>query len=184
MSDKSAILPTNHVMSDAQKILLIDDDSTMAKMISLSVGAFRRGPFAVNHVANYEDGLQELLAGDYALCLLDYRLGPRDGLDLLREAKAQQCHSPIIMLTGDSGEETDFAAMEGGAADFMNKLELTPRGLERAVCYALNMSTNMGKLRDLASVDELTQVLNRGSSTVACKRNGNAGSASAGRLLW
>lgn len=148
-------------MPDSQKILLIDDDATMSEMIRLMVGAFRRGTFSVTHAATYEKGLKELLTGAYALCLLDYHLGERDGLELLREAKAQQCHTPIIMLTGDSGEETDLAAMDGGAADFMNKIELNPRGLERAVGYALKMSETVGELRDLASVDELTQLTNR-----------------------
>lgn len=148
-------------MPDSQKILLIDDDATMSEMIRLMVGAFRRGTFSVTHAATYEEGLKELLTGAYTLCLLDYHLGARDGLELLREAKAQQCHTPIIILTGDSGEETDLAAMDGGAADFMNKIELNPRGLERAVGYALKMSETVGELRDLASVDELTQLPNR-----------------------
>ncbi len=148
-------------MPDSQKILLIDDDATMSEMIRLMVGAFRRGTFSVTHAATYEEGLKELLTGAYTLCLLDYHLGARDGLELLREAKAQQCHTPIIILTGDSGEETDLAAMDGGAADFMKKIELNPRGLERAVGYALKMSETVGELRDLASVDELTQLPNR-----------------------
>jgi len=148
-------------MPDSRKILLIDDDAMISEMIRLMVGAFRRGTFSVTHAATYEEGLKELLTGAYTLCLLDYHLGERDGLELLREAKAQQCHTPIIMLTGDNGEETDLAAMDGGAADFMNKVELNPRGLERAVGYALKMSETVGELRDLASVDELTQLPNR-----------------------
>lgn len=147
-------------MPDAQKILLIDD-STMSEMIRFMVAAFRRGPFVLEHAADYESGLQRLLSGDHVLCLLDYHLGARDGLQLLREAKAQHCHTPVILLTGDSNEGTDMAAMDGGAVDFMDKSELNPRGLERAVCYALKMSAALAQLRELAAHDELTQVLNR-----------------------
>ncbi len=148
-------------MPSPQKILLIDDDATMAELIGFMVGAFRRGPLLVEHASTYEEGLRKLLTGTYGLCLLDYHLGPRDGLELLREAKTKQCHTPIIMLTGDSGEETDLAAMDGGAVDFMNKIELNPRSLERAVWYALKMSAAVDELRDLAAVDELTQLPNR-----------------------
>jgi diguanylate cyclase (GGDEF)-like protein len=148
-------------MPSPQKILLIDDDATIAEMIGFMVTAFRRGPFVVEHRANYASGLQSLLTGDYVLCLLDYHLGERDGLELLREAKAQHCPTPVILLTGGSREETDLAAMDSGAVDFMDKVELNPRGLERAVYYALKMSAALAQLRDQAAHDELTRVLNR-----------------------
>jgi two-component system cell cycle response regulator len=149
------------VTPSAQKILLIDDDATMAEMIGFMVTAFRRGPFVVEHRADFAGGLKSLLTGDYVLCLLDYHLGERDGLELLREAKAQHCPTPVILLTGSSREETDLAAMDGGAVDFMEKIELNPRGLERAVYYALKMSAAMAQLRNQAAHDELTGVVNR-----------------------
>ena len=148
-------------MNNAKKILLIDDDPAMAEMIGLLVSGFRRGPFVLEHVADYAGGLQHLLSGAYALCLLDYHLGARDGLELLREAKALHCPTPVIVLTGSGREETDMAAMDRGAADYMEKTELTLRGLERAVCYALEMAGTMGQLQELATRDELTGVLNR-----------------------
>ena len=148
-------------MSSLQKILLIDDDATIGEMIGFMVKAFRRGPFVVEHRANYASGLQSLLTGEYVLCLLDYNLGARDGLQLLREAKAQCCPTPVMLLTGSSREEMDLAAMDGGAIDFIEKLELNPRGLERAVYYALKVSAALAQLREQAAHDELTRVLNR-----------------------
>lgn len=148
-------------MPNPQKILLIDDDATIAEMIGFMVTVFRRGPFVVEHRADYGSGLQSLLSGEYVLCLLDYHLGERDGLELLREAKAQHCPTPVILLTGSSREETDLAAMDSGAVDYMDKVELNPRGLERAVYYALKMSAALAQLREQAAHDELTRVLNR-----------------------
>ncbi len=148
-------------MPNPQKILLIDDDATMAELIGFMVTAFRREPFVVEHRADFASGLKSLVSGDYVLCLLDYHLGERDGLELLREAKAQHCPTPVILLTGSSREETDLAAMDGGAVDFMEKIELNPRGLERAVYYALKMSAAMAQLKDQAAHDELTGVMNR-----------------------
>jgi diguanylate cyclase (GGDEF)-like protein len=43
----------------------------------------------------------------------------------------------------------------------MEKIELNPRTLERAVHYALKMSAAMAQLREQADHDELTGVLNR-----------------------
>ena len=148
-------------MNPATKILLIDDDPDIAGMITLLVSGFRRGPFVVEHVADYAEGLQRLLSGAYALCLLDYHLGDRNGLELLREAKAVRCPTPVILLTGSGREEIDMAAMDSGAVDYMEKCDVTRHGLERAVCYALEMAKVMAQLREMATHDELTGVLNR-----------------------
>lgn len=148
-------------MSQPKKILLIDDDPAIAGMLGLLVSGFRRGPFELEYAGDYAGGLQRLLSGDYALCLLDYHLGTRDGLELLREAKARHCPTPVIILTGSGQEETDMTAMDRGAADFMEKSDLTLHGLERAVCYALEMADAMAQLRLMATHDKLTGVLNR-----------------------
>ena len=134
-------------MNTPRKILLIDDDPLVAQLIGMLVEKFRGEPFVVEHAADYTGGLQRLLGGGYALCLLDYRLGTGDGLELLREAKAKQCPTPIILLTGDTREETDLAAMEGGAADFIIKRDLKPDALERAIDYAIKTAEALNKLR-------------------------------------
>jgi DNA-binding response OmpR family regulator len=134
-------------MNNPKKILLIDDDPLVAQLIGMLVEKFRGEPFVVEHAADYAGGLQRLLEGTYALCLLDYRLGTGDGLELLREAKAKECPTPIILLTGDTREETDLAAMEGGAADFIIKRDLKPDALERAIDYAIKTAEALNKLR-------------------------------------
>src|SRR5690606_31462079 len=71
------------------------------------------------------------------VCLLDYRLGPRTGLDLLRAARERGCPMPVIFLTGQSEREIDFAAMEAGAADYLEKARLDAKQLDRAIRYTL-----------------------------------------------
>jgi diguanylate cyclase (GGDEF)-like protein len=80
---------------------------------------------------------------------------------LLREAKGRNCLTPVILLTGNGSEETDLAALEGGAVDYLEKINLTRHTLERAVYYALEMARVMAQLRELATRDELTGALNR-----------------------
>ena len=130
-----------------KKILLIDDDPLVAQLMGMLVEKFTREPFALEHVPDYAGGLQRLLTGKYALCLLDYRLGTGDGLELLREAKAKSCPTPIILLTGDTREETDLAAMESGAADFIVKSDLKPDELERRIAYAITTAEAVNKLQ-------------------------------------
>ncbi len=134
-------------MPPAKKLLLIDDDPLVAQLMTMLVEKFSGDRYDLEHVADYAGGLQQLLTGSYALCLLDYRLGTGDGLELLREAKAQKCPTPVILLTGDTREETDLAAMEGGAADFIIKRDLKPDALERRVAYAITTAEALHQLQ-------------------------------------
>lgn len=133
-------------MNLPKKILLIDDDPLVAQLMGMLVEKFSE-PYTLEHTADYAGGLQKLLTGTYALCLLDYRLGTGDGLQLLREAKAKLCPTPVILLTGDTREETDDAAMESGAADFIIKRDLKPDALERRVDYAIKTAAALHELQ-------------------------------------
>jgi DNA-binding response OmpR family regulator len=141
-------------LSNQKKVLLVDDDPLVAQLVGMIVAAFNGAPYALDHVPDYATGLQRILTGTYDLCLLDYQLGDGDGLQLLREAKSRHCPTPIILLTGDNREETDLAAMEGGASDFIIKRDLKPELLERAIDYAIKTAKISNDLRAAKAKDE------------------------------
>jgi two-component system, cell cycle response regulator len=143
------------------KVLVIDDDRLQFRLVQAHFRNFRGGPYELDWSDTYEDGLARLVAGAYAVCLLDFRLGDRDGLQLIREAAAKGCLTPIVFLTAESSENVDIQAMEAGALDFLVKSEITPRLLERSLRYALKLGDTLEALRRLATRDELTGLLNR-----------------------
>ncbi|MGA3008211.1 MAG: GGDEF domain-containing response regulator [Opitutaceae bacterium] len=145
----------------ARQILLIDDDRLQFRYTQAQFQNFRADHYELDWAATYEDGLARLLTGAYSACLLDYQLGQRDGLELIREAVAKGCRTPIIFLTAESSENIDIQAMNLGALDYLVKGEITPRMLERSLRYALKLDETLAALRELATHDQLTGLLNR-----------------------
>ena len=144
-----------------RRVLLIDDDRMQCLLTKASFAQFRQEKFEVDWADTYEKGLKKLLSGEYTVCLLDYQLGERDGLELIREAIAAGCHVPIIFLTAEKGENIDIQAMEAGALDYLIKGEINTQALERSLRYALKLGDTMEALRQLATHDALTGLLNR-----------------------
>lgn len=144
-----------------RRILLIDDDRLQHRLVQGFVSGFRGGGWELDTAADYAAGLKKMCSGVHAVCLLDYRLGDRDGLELLREARAGGCAVPVVFFTADSSPETEDAAMEAGAMDYLVKGELTPRILEHSIRYARKLGETLNQLQQLATRDPLTGLSNR-----------------------
>jgi diguanylate cyclase (GGDEF)-like protein len=148
-------------MPATSRILLIDDDRLQHHLLQGFVGKFRGGPWEVEVASDYVTGLKKLLSARHAVCLLDYRLGDRDGLELLREARAAGSTVPVVFLTADESDEVDDAAMDAGAMDYLVKGEITPRILEHSIRYARKLGETFTQLKQLATRDALTGLYNR-----------------------
>jgi signal transduction histidine kinase len=125
-------------MSDPPlKVLLIEDDEEdylIARDVLSEVPGTR---YEITWVSRSEEALAALLGGEHDVCLLDMRLGGCTGLEILRQAHGVGCAIPVIMLTGAAEREVDVAAMDAGAADYLDKGRLDPRLLERVIRYAI-----------------------------------------------
>ena len=108
--------------------------------------------YELEWVDNYDDGLAAMRKGQHDVYLLDYHLGPRDGVELLRAAISFGCRAPCIMLTGQGGREIDLEAMRAGAYDYLVKGTITDLMLERAIRYAISHAKSVDALRDTVRV--------------------------------
>lgn len=145
----------------APRILLIDDDRLQFRLTQAHFDNFQSDHYKLEWAATYDEGLARLLSGEYAACLLDYQLGERDGLQLIREAMSDGCRTPIVFLTAETAQRVDIEAMHAGALDYLVKGEITPRMIERSLRYALKLGETLEALRRLATRDQLTGLLNR-----------------------
>ena len=119
------------------RILLIDDDEESYLITRGLLSQVAESGFELDWVSTYEEGLAALRHPHHDVYLLDYRLGLRDGLELLREIAAEGCQAPIILMTGQGDHALDVQAMQAGAADFLAKGEVTAAMLERSLRYAI-----------------------------------------------
>ena len=131
------------------KILLIEDDEEDVFITRKLLSRIDGTAYALDSVATYEAGLETILKDKHDICLLDYRLGARNGLEFLSEAVEKSCKTPMILLTGAGDREVDLKAAKAGASDYMVKGEITTPILERSIRYAIE-NRKIRNLRDCA----------------------------------
>ena len=143
---------------DQIRVLLVEDDEDdyiLIRGLLESVPAVR---FDIEWVSNFDAGMQAIKARTYDVCLLDYRLCDRDGLEFLREVIEQGSNIPVILLTGQGDYAVDNEAMRIGAADFLVKGQVDSTLLERSIRYTVSHRRLEEQVREtsrLASIGQL-----------------------------
>jgi len=133
----------------AVRVLLVDDDEDEHIIVDGLLRSALGDRFDLTWVSTYTAGLESILSKRFDVCLVDYRLGKRSGLELLAEAKPMENNTPIILLTGVGDISIDIDATKAGAADYLVKRDLTAAQLERSVRYAVESGRATGRLRQL-----------------------------------
>jgi len=119
------------------KLLLADDDEDDFMITRDLLSEVEGSRFELDWVTNYDAALEAIGRLEHHVYLLDYRLGERTGLDLLREAISMGCKAPMILLTGQGDHDVDIKAMKAGASDYLIKGQFDPSLLERSIRYAI-----------------------------------------------
>lgn len=118
-------------------VLLVEDDEDDYLITQDLLSEIDPGGYELEWAADYEAGREAMARDAHDVCLLDYRLGARTGLELLREARARDYRAPIILLTGQEDREVDLEAMQAGAADYLVKGRFSADLLERSIRYSI-----------------------------------------------
>lgn len=132
---------------DPVRVLLVDDDEDDYVITRNLISEIKDRRYQLEWVDNYDAALAAVHRHEHDICLLDYRLGGRTGLELLRESGSLNDRSPIILLTGQGDHEIDIEAMEAGAADYLIKGQLDADKLDRAIRYAIQGQYAKERLR-------------------------------------
>lgn len=100
------------------RVLVIDDDRSMTHVLR---DYLERHDMRVTCALQRHEVMRQFAADEPGVVILDLRLGPENGLDLLREIRSRS-DVPVIMTTGHRRDEIDrVVGLELGADDCVTK---------------------------------------------------------------
>lgn len=100
------------------RILLVEDDALLGD--GLRAGLMLDG-YGVDWARDGEAARLAWLAEDYDACVLDLGLPRRDGLAVLKEARARGKRTPVLILTARDTTADKVAGLDAGADDYLLK---------------------------------------------------------------
>jgi two-component system, NtrC family, response regulator HydG len=101
-----------------KKILIIDDDIDMCTLLSKFL---QRKGFETAVAYNGNKGLAKFSEDTFDMVLCDYRLGDKDGRDVLKQLKGINPAVIVIIITGYSDIKTAVDVIKLGAYDYISK---------------------------------------------------------------
>ncbi len=131
------------------RVLVVDDDADDADLVADLLSEATFAGFSITRAETYEEALEQLEAVAFDVCLVDYQLGARSGMDFLNDRAVQAFGTPLILMTGQGTIELDMEAMRSGAADYLTKRDLTASLLERAIHHAVQRARRADDARKI-----------------------------------
>ena len=101
----------------AERILLVEDEEKLARMVELEL---RYEGYEVEKAFDGRMGLERALAGDFDLILLDIMLPALSGMEVLRRLRKER-QTPVILLTARDAVVDKVSGLDAGADDYVTK---------------------------------------------------------------
>lgn len=101
------------------KIAVIDDELDTLSVLERLLG--RESEFEVRVYSNPENGLDEVKGGNFDLVLLDIVMSQMDGIEVLKEIRAVNGKTKIIMISAYATLDRVLKSHQYGADDFILK---------------------------------------------------------------
>jgi two-component system OmpR family response regulator len=148
------------------RALVIEDDRATAQFIAKGL---RQEGHGVELAFDGRDGLFHALDGDFDVMVVDRMLPGRDGVSIVKAARAAGVRTPILILTTMSGVDDRVEGLEAGADDYLVKpfafAELLARLNALARRAPLAEAATTLKAADL-EIDLLARTVRRGGRAI------------------
>ncbi|MDQ2716576.1 MAG: response regulator [Chloroflexota bacterium] len=107
-------------MTNAPRILLVDDDSALLQALPHMM-ALRMHGVEVDPCDRAERALELLQERDYDAIVSDIKMPGMDGMELLAKIQELRPEIPTLLITGHVEQALIVRALQGGAYDFIQK---------------------------------------------------------------
>jgi two-component system sensor histidine kinase/response regulator len=142
-------------MLNDKRILIIDDSDTIRTYLQNVLS--QKSVLQVDGAATGQGGLIMCAARSYDLILLDLLLPDMDGIEVLKQIRARNDSSTIVMITGYGAIKSAITAVQMGADGYIEKQNITSTLSDHVeFLYALDQA--MERRAGLAAHKQLEQI--------------------------
>ncbi len=124
------------------KILIVDDDVAFCKMLDTFLG---KRNYSVETAFSAESAFKKMETDNFELVLSDVRLPEKDGNEILKEVKARNPKTQVVLMTGYAEVSLAVEAMKKGAFDYISK-PVNPQKLLETIQKALAVEVEESKV--------------------------------------
>ncbi|MBQ7688904.1 MAG: response regulator transcription factor [Clostridia bacterium] len=100
------------------RLLLAEDEKELSDALC---AILKHSNYTVDAVYNGEDATEYLRTGVYDAAVLDIMMPKKNGLEVLRTARAEGINIPILLLTAKSEIDDRVTGLDAGADDYLTK---------------------------------------------------------------
>ena len=115
------------------RILIVEDEVTIARALKIML---EKNKYAVDMVHNGNDALDYIRVTTYDVLVLDIMLPGKDGIEVLKVARAEGITTPALFLTAKAEVDDRVAGLNAGADDYLPKPFATNEFLARVRALA------------------------------------------------
>jgi len=147
------------------RILVIEDDPTVGQYVKRGLEEHR---WAVDLVADGQEGERRASSEAYDLVILDMRLPTMSGTEVLHALRAKGFERPVLVLTAQDAVDAKVATLRAGADDYVTKPFAFEELLARVEALARRpraLASPVLRVGDL-EIDQATREVRRGGDPI------------------
>lgn len=145
------------------RILLVEDEKNLSQAIEYIL---KKNKYIVDAIFDGESGLDYALSNIYDLIILDIMLPKLDGINILKNIRANKISTPVLFLTAKSTLEDKILGLDTGADDYLTK----PFEIEELLARVRAMLRRKGEiLNNTINFKDISLTLD--NYTLCCNNN-------------
>ena len=146
------------------KLLVVEDEIQLADALS---EILKRNMYSVDTVYDGIEGLDNAMTDVYDCIILDIMLPGMNGIDVLKNLRAEKISTPVLLLTARSEIDDKINGLDCGADDYLTKPFVTGELLARVRA----LTRRRGEIHDDNRLDFNEVQLHKNTCSISCGAN-------------